>query len=141
MSEIQDVIISWQFLLVGCVVFLIFGFFNGLGSWPGLGFYLWRIKSKAWRQVLRVFEAIKVLFLPLFGFGIGWLPAIPRPQPLQGEEVSTFSVALLYAMAGIGSMFIVKFVQKSLAAKGIDIEIDTPPKKQVRAKQAEGTKG
>ncbi|MHA2333072.1 MAG: hypothetical protein ACXAEU_13715 [Candidatus Hodarchaeales archaeon] len=130
MGEIHDIFVSWQFLLIGGIVFVIFGFFNGIGSWEGLGAHLWRIKSKPVRQCLRCLEAIKVLFLPLIGFGLGWIPQIPRPEALQGEDVSQLSVALLYAVAGMCSMMIVKFVKKTLQARGIDVNLDLKPKDQ-----------
>jgi len=114
MDEIYSIFTSWQFLLVGGIVFIIMGFFNGLGPWKGIGFYLWNTKNKVVRKFLKFMEAVKVLFLPLVGFGLGWIPQIPRPEELQGEDVSQLSVALLYAVAGLCSMIVVKFVKKTL---------------------------
>ena len=131
MNDIYSIFTSWQFLLVGGTVFLIMALFNGLGSWRGVGFYLWKLKWT--RKILKVVEAAKVLFLPLIGFGLGWIPQVPRPEQLQGEEVTQFTVALLYAVAGLCSMIIVKFVKKTLEAQGIDIDLDLDPKEQKKA--------
>lgn len=128
MDAIGDVFFSWPFLLVGGVVFLIMAFFNGLGSWKGLGHYLWKTGNRTVRQALRFFEATKVLFLPVFGFALGSIPQIPRPGQL--EEASQLAVSLLYAVSGLCSMLIVKFIKKSAEARGIDIDLDLDPKEQ-----------
>lgn len=134
MNEIFSIFTSWQFLLVGGIVFLIMAFFNGMGSWKGIGHYLWATKNKVVRKILKFLEAVKVLFLPIIGFGLGWIPQVPRPEALQGDDVSQFSVALLYAVAGLCSAIIVKFVKQSLQARGIDIELDMQPKEQKKQK-------
>lgn len=128
MDDIWLIALSWPFLLVGVVVFLIMAFFNGLGSWKGLGFYLWRSGNRTVRQALRFFEATKVLFLPVFGFALGSIPQIPRPEQL--AEASQLAVALLYSVSGLCSMLIVKFVKKTAEARGIDIDLDLDPKAQ-----------
>lgn len=133
MDEIIDIFTSWQFLLVAGIIFIIFGFFNGLKGWKGIGYYLWRIggkKGMRWlRSFLKFMEAVKVLLLALMGFGIGWIPSMPRPEPL--AESSTLTVALLYTVAGICSMFLVKAIKKALEARGIDVDIDEQPKTQI----------
>jgi hypothetical protein len=123
MDEIWLIVLSWPFLLVGAVVFLIMAFFNGLGSWKGLGHHLWKTGNKTVRRALRFFEATKVLFLPVFGFALGSIPQIPRPDQLEGS--SQLAVALC-------SMLIVKFIRKSAEARGIDIDLDIDPKEQKR---------
>lgn len=128
MNEIVNVFVSWQFLLVGVIVFLLFAIFNGLGSWQGVGAYMWKIQSKGFRKFLKVMEGIKMIWPPLFGFALGWIPAVPRPEAL--EDTSQFTAALLYAVAGLCSPWIVKGVRKALEARGIDIELDEPPKAQ-----------
>ena len=132
MDDIWTIVLSWPFLLVGVVVFLIMAFFNGLGSWKGLGYYLWGTGNRTVRRALRFFEATKVLFLPVFGFVLGSIPQIPRPEQL--EESSQLAVSLLYAVSGLCSMLIVKFVKKTAEARGIDIDLDLDPKEQKKAK-------
>lgn len=57
MDSISDVFFSWQFLLVGLAVFLIFAFFNEV-----VGPRLWRVR---WlRCVLKELEGIKVIWPP-----------------------------------------------------------------------------
>jgi hypothetical protein len=132
MDEIVNVFLCWQFLLVAGIVFLIFGFFNGLRGWKGIGHYLWAVswrkELRCLRKFLKIIEAIKVPLLAVIGFGLGWIPGMPRPDEL--SDSSTLSVALLYAVAGICSMFLVKSIKKVLEARGIDIDIDIPPKNQ-----------
>lgn len=133
MNQIVDVFVSWQFLLIGVIVFLIFAVFNGLGAWPGIGAYLWKIDKAGWRKFLKVMEGIKMIWPPLFGFAIGWLPSMPRPEPLL--EANQFTVALLYAVAGLCSPWIVKAVKKALEARGIDVMLDMPPREQKNLKK------
>lgn len=132
MDEIWAIFTSWQFLLVGGIVFLIMSFFNGLGSWRGIGHYLWYTKNRPVRKFLRFMEAAKVLFLPIIGFSLAWIPGMPRPSQL--EDSSTLSLAMLYAVSGLCSMLIVKFVKKTAEARGIDIELDLDPKEQKKFK-------
>lgn len=133
MDDIWLIVLSWPFLLVGVVVFLVMAFFNGLGSWRGLGYYLWTTGNRTVRRALQFFEATKVLFLPVFGFALGSIPQIPRPEQL--AEASQLAVSLLYAVSGLCSMLIVKFVKKSAEARGIDIDLDLDPKMQKRMRR------
>lgn len=121
MDAIGDVFFSWQFLLVGVVVFLIFGFFNQF-----VGGQLWRVK--ALRKVLRELEGTKMVWPPLIGFGLGWIPSMPRPTEL--TESSQFTVALLYSVAGLCSLWIVKGVKKYLESRGVKIDLDDDPRQQ-----------
>lgn len=132
MDEIWAIITSWPFLLAGVIVFIIMAFFNGLGAWKGIGHYLWATKNKGIRKFLKFMEAVKVLFLPLIGFGLGWIPGMPKPPQL--AESSTLSLALLYAVAGLCSMLIVKFLKKAAESRGLDIDLDLSPKEQKKAK-------
>lgn len=132
MDEIWAIFTSWQFLLVGGIVFLIMSFFNGLGKWKGLGHYLWYTKKRPIRKLLKFMEAAKVLFLPIIGFALGWVPGMPRPPQL--AESSTLSLAMLYAVSGLCSMLIVKFLKKTVEARGIDIDLDLSPKEQKKEK-------
>jgi hypothetical protein len=121
MDSIGDVFFSWQFLLIGVVVFIVFGFFNQF-----IGGQLWR-----WRLVrpaLRELEGTKLVWPPLIGFALGWVPAIPRPEAL--VESSQFTVALLYTVAGLCSQWIVKGVKKYIESRGIKIDLDDDPKRQ-----------
>jgi hypothetical protein len=130
MDELYEIFMSWQYTVVALSVFLIFAFFNGLGGWKGLGYYAWKIEKKWVRKTLTVLEAVKTLFLPLWGFALGWIPSIPRPAQLAGEEVSQLSVALLYATAGLVSMVVVQVAKRSLEARGVNIDLDMAPKEQ-----------
>jgi hypothetical protein len=132
MVEIWEILTSWPFLMMGGIVFIIVAFFNGLGKWRGIGSYLWATKNKFVRRVLKVMEAWKMPFMFLIGFGLGWIPQIPRPPQL--EEQSQLSIALLYGIAGLCSTFIVKHFKKYAEGRGIDIDLDLDPKQQKRAK-------
>lgn len=124
MDSISDVFFSWQFLLVGLAVFLIFAFFNEV-----VGPRLWRVR---WlRCVLKELEGIKVIWPPIFGFALGWIPAVPRPDELHYS--SQFTVALLYAVAGLCSLWIVKFIKKQLESRGINIDWDVNPREQMKS--------
>ena len=87
---------------------------------------LW--KHKKIRRVLKYMEGSKMIYPPLLGFGLGWIPQMPRPEPLL--ESNQLTVAMLYIVAGLCCQSIVKGVKKALEAKGIDLEIDLPPKEQ-----------
>jgi hypothetical protein len=127
MNEIGNVFLSWQFLLVGIVVFFVFGFFNQF-----LGPRLWRL-NKAWlRRFLKVMESFKMIWPPLLGFALGWIPWMPRPAALEGTH--QFAVALLYLVAGLFSLWIVKGVKKYLESRGINIDLDFTPKEQKKVK-------
>lgn len=132
MDDLWGIILSWQFIVMGCVVFLIVAFFNGLGKWKGIGHYLWATKKKPIRQFLKFMEAVKIPLMFFLGFGLGWIPQVPRPPQL--EEVSQFTMALVYGIAGLFSVVIVKWVKKMAEARGIDIELDLDPKEQKKAK-------
>lgn len=127
MDEIVRVFLSWQFLLIGIIVYLVFGFFNDF-----LGPRLWQIDSTRWRKVMKFLEGIKMIWPPLLGFGLGWIPDMPRPAPL--IESSQFTVALLFMVAGLSCQWIVQGVKKVLSARGIDVELDMTPKEQKKAK-------
>jgi hypothetical protein len=127
MSEIVNIYLSWQFLLIGIIVFLIFAFFNDfLGPW------LWRVQNTKWRKVMKFFEGIKMVWPPLLGFGLGWVPGIPRPDALM--ESSQLTVALLYLIAGLSCQWLVKAIKKALEARGIDVDLDFTPKEQKKLK-------
>jgi hypothetical protein len=132
MDDLWGIISSWQFIVMGCVVFLIVAFFNGLGKWKGIGPYLWGTGNKPIRKFLKFMEAVKIPTMFLLGFGLGWIPAVPRPEQL--AEVSQFTIALIYGIAGLFSIVIVKWVKKMAEARGIDIELDLDPKEQKKAK-------
>jgi len=127
MDEIVGVFLSWQFLLIGIIVYFVFGLFNSF-----LGPRLWKIKNKKWRAIMKFLEGIKMVWPPLLGFGLAWIPGMPRPDAL--SESSTLTVALLYLVAGLGCQWIVKGIKKALEARGIDVELDMTPKEQKKAK-------
>jgi len=128
MEEIWAILTSWPFLMMGGIVFLIVAFFNGLGGWKGIGPYLWGTGNKVIRKFLKVMEQIKIPMMFLIGFGLGWIPQIPRPEQL--AEQSQLSIAMLYGIAGLFSMVIVKAFKKFAEARGIDIDLDLDPKEQ-----------
>lgn len=123
MDEIVSVFMSWQFLLVGVIVYFVFGLFNSF-----LGPRLWSINNLGLRKFLRILEGSKMVWPPLLGFGLGWIPGMPRPEPL--AESNTLTVALLYVVAGLACQSIVKGVKKALEARGIDVELNMTPKEQ-----------
>jgi len=129
MDEIACVFLSWQFLLIGLIVYFVFGFFNDF-----LGPRLWSIRNVKWRKTLKFLEGIKVVWPPIFGFTLGWIPDIPRPDAL--AESSTLTLALLYFVAGLCCQWIVKGVKKCLESRGIEIDVDLPPKQQKKTRSA-----
>lgn len=133
MDDLWGIVSSWQFIVMGGVVFLIVALFNGLGKWKGIGPYLWAIKNKSIRKFLRFMEAVKIPLMFFLGFGLGWIPQVPRPEQL--VEANQFTMALVYGIAGLFSMVTVKWVKKMAEARGIDIELDLDPKEQKRAKR------
>lgn len=132
MDEIYNIFVCWQFLLAAIVVFLIVALFNGMRGWKGIGHYLWGLGGHArlrWvRHVLKFMEAVKVPVMAALGFGLGWLPGMPRPEPL--AEASTLSLALLYMVAGGFCIVFVKAVKKWAESRGINLDIDLSPKEQ-----------
>jgi len=128
MDDLWAIITSWQFIVMGCVVFIIVAFFNGLGKWHGIGPYLWGTGNKVVRKFLKFMEAVKVPCMFLLGFGLGWIPSVPRPPEL--AESSSLTLALIYGIAGLFSIAIVKWVKKMAEARGIDIDVDLDPKEQ-----------
>lgn len=137
MDEIISIFLSWQFLLVSGIVFLIFGFFNGINGWKGAGAYLWKLGGKpnfkCLRKIIKFFEAVKIPMLSVIGFCLGFVPGMPRPE--QFEDSSTLPFAFLCAIAGMFSMFTVKSIKKALQSKGIDIDLDLTPKDQTTRKR------
>ena len=128
MDEIVSVFLSWQFLLIGIIVYFIFGVFNNF-----IGPLAWRHwNNKAVRKFLKFMEGIKMIWPPLFGFFLGLIPTMPRPDPL--VESNQLTVAMLFCVAGLGCQWIVKGVKKALEARGIDVDLDLDPKEQKRAK-------
>jgi hypothetical protein len=69
-----------------------------------------------------------MLIPPVTGFILGWFPWFPNPPHM--EDAPRFSVALIFAMAGLCSIFVVKLVKKIAEAWGIDIDMDETPKEQ-----------
>lgn len=121
MDDIVGVFLSWQFLLVGIVVYFTFKLFNDF-----LAPKLWRAAKM--RRVLKYFEGSKMVFPPLLGFALGWVPQMPRPEPL--AESNSLTVAMLFMVAGLFCQAIVKGIRKALSARGINIELDMTPKEQ-----------
>ena len=128
MDDLWGIVSSWQFIVMACVVFLVVAFFNGLGKWKGIGPYLWGTGNRAVRKFLKFMEAVKVPCMFLIGFGAAWIPDVPRPPQLM--EASSFTLALVYGIAGLLSMTMVKWAKKAAEARGIDIDIDLDPKEQ-----------
>ena len=123
MDEIVSVFLSWQFLLIGIIVYFVFGLFNNF-----LGPRLWKIRNHRWRQFMKFLEGIKLIWPPIFGFALGLIPSMPRPDPL--VESNQITVAMLYLVAGLGCQWIVKGIKKALEARGIDVDLDIDPREQ-----------
>lgn len=121
MDNFLQILLSWQFLLVSLVVFLIFAAFNQV-----LGPFLWQYREL--RPFLKVSEAFKLIWPPLLGFGLGWLDDMPRPESLQGE--SRLTIACVYAVAGLGSQWVVKAIKKAVESRGISTADELPPREQ-----------
>lgn len=140
MVEIYNIFVCWQFLLASIVVFVVVALFNGIKGWKGVGHYLWKLgasdKLRWVRKILKGMEAAKVPIMVALGFGYGWIPDVPRPEPL--VEASALSLAMLYAVAGLLSVTLVKAVKKYIESKGIDIDLDLDPKQQKRAVKGKG---
>lgn len=132
MDDLWGIFASWQFLVAGIAVFIVVAFFNGLGGWKGIGYYLWGTKNTGVRKFLKLMEAVKMPFMFLLGFGYGAIPGVPRPEAL--DDVSWHTIALIYGVAGLFSVVIVKWGKKFAEARGIDIELDMSPKEQKKAK-------
>lgn len=132
MDQIVDIVLSWQFILVAAIVFIIFGFFNGVGKWKGIGYYLWKTNKKPIRKFLKFMEATKQLYPVGIGFGLGWIPQMPIPDAL--SDSSTLTVALLYAGAGLLCSEIVKAAKGLLSARGINVDVDLSPREQTKSK-------
>lgn len=128
MDDLWGIVSSWQFIIMSCVVFLVVALFNGLDRWRGIGPYLWGTGNRPIRKFLKFMEAVKIPCMFLVGFGLGWVPSVPRPPQL--TEASSLTLALVYGIAGLLSMVIVKWVKKMAEARGIDIELDLDPKAQ-----------
>lgn len=121
MDKIIDVFVSWQFLLVGLVVFFImYG-----AAWAG--HYLWRFR---WlRKFLKVTYAMTPWLPAVLGGAIGAIPGCPMPEPL--ADVRLVARIMLMAVAGLLCQVIFKGVKQALEARGIDVKLDMPGKKQV----------
>ena len=126
MEDIVGVFLSWQFLLVGITVFFLFKFFNEF-----VGPRLWGIHKL--RKVMIWLEGSKMIWPPLFGFALGWLPGMPRPAPL--EESNNITVAMLFLVAGLFCQSIVKAVRKALEVRGVNVDLDIPPKEQKKLRR------
>jgi len=128
MDEIVDIVFSWQFLLVGILVFLLMTLFMCLGG------LLWRF---AWmRRVLVWLDAAAPWLPPLFGAGLGAIPIWPRPGSLNElpEGQAYFAMIVLGLLAGLFYEKIWKGVKQVIEARGIDLSLDLPPKQQKKMK-------
>lgn len=126
MEDIVGVFLSWQFLLVGVVVYFVFRFCNDF-----VGPNLWKVYRI--RKILVWLEGSKLIWPPLFGFALGWVPGMPRPAPL--EDSSSLTVAMLFLVAGLYCQWIVKGIRKALAARGVNLDLDLAPKDQLKVKK------
>lgn len=131
MDQITTIILSKEFLGVALVVGAIMYFFNSR-----LGPSLWRIKPL--RKFLKIMEGTKLIWPPLIGLGIGFIPKLPRPEAM--SESPAYQIAVLYFIAGMCSTWAVKMAKKALEARGIDIDLDLTPKQQKKQLPANGSK-
>jgi hypothetical protein len=128
MEEIGAVLFSWQFLLIGVIVFLLMYVFMFLGT------RLWALDRKWLRRVL-VWTYAASPYLPGFlGAGLGAIPVWPRPGPLQElpDEQGYFAMILLGLVAGLLYERIWKGVKQYIESRGLDIELSVPPREQRR---------
>lgn len=123
MDDIVSVFLSWQFLLIGIIVYFIFGFFNQF-----LGPRIWKIQNTKLRKTMKFLDGTKLIWPPTLGFTLGLIPQMPRPDPL--IESNQLTVAMLYLVAGLGCQWIVKGIKKALEARGIDVDLDLDPREQ-----------
>jgi hypothetical protein len=113
---------------LGISVALLMAFFVFLGS------KLWAVKKL--RKLIKFCNAATVWLPSLFGAGLGAIPVWPRPGPIQDmpEWQGYFSMILMGLICGTFYERIWKFVKERVAAAGIDIELDLPPKEQLKKK-------
>lgn len=128
MDNITGIVFSWQVLVMGVVVALLMAFFMFLGS------KLWAVKKL--RVVVKWFNGIAVWMPPVFGAGLGAIPVWPRPGPIQEmpEWQGYFSMIIMGLLCGVFYERIWKFVKERIKGAGIDIDLDLPPKEQLKGK-------
>jgi hypothetical protein len=122
-DQILDVAMSIGVLLIGGLTALIMIGLNYLGE------RLWKIQRI--RKVLNFLESIKQVFPPIIGFGLAWIPWIPVPEALAGEHRGLF--ALVGLIAGALWREVYMLFKTKAKQRGIDIQLDLPPKKQREA--------
>jgi len=128
MNDITTIFISFPTILAACITFSVFYYLN-----MRVGPVLWETKNRFIRRVLKVLEATKLVYPPLFAASLACIPVMPRPALVEG---SLFVSAFVFFVAGIFCTWIVKGVRKALEARGINIDIDDPPKTQIRRNRA-----
>ncbi len=123
MGQLYDIVVHISTLLIiGLVAFIMLG----LGY---VGERLWAFRKL--RRTLVIMDSIKFVLPPLIGFWLAWIPQIPLPGPLEGHHRLLFAFVGLLAGALWREMFML--VKSQAKARGIDLEIDLPPKVQRHA--------
>jgi hypothetical protein len=126
MDTVFNTIVSMPVLLIGGLVALIMLGMNFVGE------KLWRVR--ALRGVLIVLEGYKQVFPPLIGFGLAWIPWIPLPETIADYHRGFFAFIGLVAGALWREIFML--YKSRLKAKGLDVELELPPKQQRELKKS-----
>jgi hypothetical protein len=126
MDEIKGLVFSWQFLSIGVIVAFTMSFLMRAGT------LLWETKIRWIRQVVIFLDGIAPWLPPAIGIGFGALPFWPRPELFQdlSESQSYLGMIFLGLLAGLFYERIWKGVKQVIEARGIDIDLNLPPKKQ-----------
>lgn len=123
MDKVTSIFLSAQFVLVALIIFSVFYYLN-----RHLGPVLWASGNRRIRSFLKFMEMTKLIYPPLMGFGLGFVPFIPKPAALDGQH--PIMAASVFFVAGLFCQWIVKGIKKALEARGIDIELPLNPNEQ-----------
>jgi hypothetical protein len=122
MDQIIDIVVSWQFVLISLVVLCVMTVLGRLGKW------LWSLKKKSIRRVM-VYLNVLTPWMPwALGAGLGAIPQMPRPAPLQDVHWAVMMVVGL-AAGGIYER-VWKGIRQVAESRGIDLDLDDTPNKQ-----------
>jgi len=127
MNEVVSIVFSYQFIMIGLTVaFMIFLFFR-------IGSMLWSINNTAIRGFLRFTYAISPWVPPMIGAIVGAVPYWPAPEALSflPEDRQYYAMIILGLFAGIFYERIWKGFRQVIKARGVDLNIDLIPKKQI----------
>lgn len=125
MDDIVGVLVSWQVLLIGVLVWIWMTLLMKAGE------AMWKIKNKRLRQSLLFLETAAPWLPPLFGLLLGALPWWPIPGDLHVTIVQGRFIMLGLGL-GAGYFYerIWKGIRQVIEARGIDLNMDISPKEQ-----------